>query len=59
MRTGMSHFIKCCSLSKIDFSMEQLLFMQEILIINATHTNVEIAVVAADAIGQMHRNYFD
>ena len=33
--------------------------MQEIIIINSTHSNIDIALVAADALGAMHRSYFD
>jgi len=59
MKSAMSHFIKCSSLASLQFSYEQLLFMQEILILNATHTNIEIGVVAADALKYMHTSYFD
>ena len=54
IKSAMSHFIKCASISKVKFSREHLLFMQEVLIVNATHTNVDIAVSAADALKYMH-----
>ena len=57
MRQAINMFIKCASIAHLEFTRDQLLFMQNFLAINFTHSKVDIQLTAVEAFRSLNTTY--